>query len=84
MDRINPKIFGLNSKIKLYRNSDLIQIDKKRKSRIIMKDGENILKISQAIKEIYPNIKIEVLISGPICSKTLNFLKSNDLEVIRC
>lgn len=84
LKEINPKIFNLSSRVKLYgHNSELIQIIKKRKSRIIMKDGLQILEIANSIRKLYPNVKIEVLVSGPVCSKTISFLESHNISIIK-
>lgn len=80
---IDPGIFGLSNKVKLTEiDKNNIAIIKKRKSRIIMTDGNNILKQANKIKEKQPGLKISLIISGPICSKTVNFLKTNDINII--
>lgn len=68
---VDSKQFGLNSRVKLKVDDEgNIYIIKKIKSRIIMKDGEKIVEVSQAIKNKNHNAKVSLIISGPICSKT--------------
>ncbi len=83
MKKLNPKDFNLTSRTEILEIAEnKIAIVKKRKSRIIMKDGEAILKQIQNIKAINPNYKLVLIISGPICSKTLKLMAENGVEVI--
>ena len=82
-NEIDSYIFGLNSRVKLLGdNSQIIQIVKKRKSRIIMKDGIQLLEIANSIHKVKPDYQIEVLVSGPVCSKTLKFLEDHNIMVV--
>jgi cephalosporin-C deacetylase-like acetyl esterase len=79
---IDPKEFNLSSRIKLRGDiSKVVQIIKKRKSRIIMKDGLQLLDIANSIHKVNPEVKIEIIVSGPVCSKTTKFLADNDILV---
>ena len=79
----DPKIYGLSNKVILVEiKKNHIAIVKKRKSRIIMSDGKKIFNIVNKIKQVSPNLNISLIISGPICSKTVNFLKNNNINII--
>jgi hypothetical protein len=79
---INPKEYNLSSRIKLRGdNSKVVQIIKKRKSRIIMKDGLQLLEIANSIHKVNPEVKIEIIVSGPVCSKTTKFLADKDILI---
>ena len=52
-----------------------------RKSRIIMKDGQRIMKQAQAIHQINSNMTITVLTSAPVCSKTRAFLLEKNIFI---
>jgi|GEM_PF-5155271 len=58
-----------------------ISIVKIRKSRIIMKDGKNILSLAESIQKLNPHIKIELKTNAPLCSKTTAFLNENGLTI---
>jgi len=80
---------SLAEKFGLAKRNQLIQIDantigiiKKRKSRIIMKDGKQILDIAKQIRTNDKKTNIVLIIEGPICSKTLNFLSENKIGVL--
>ena len=71
MKNIDPKRYSLSSRTRLRQignNNISIVID--RKSRIIMKDGQRIIKQAQAIHQVNSNMIVTVLTSAPVCSKT--------------
>ena len=81
---IDPSIYGLPNKVVLTKiNKNHIAIVKKRKSRIIMNDGKIILIQVNKIKKKEPDLNISLIISGPICSKTVNFLNSQNINIIK-
>ncbi len=81
---LNPQDFGLNKRIKLIQISENnIGIVKKRKSRIIMKDGVLLADIASQIKASSPKSNVSILISGPICSKTIKFLNDYSITVLK-
>ena len=82
MNDISARKFGLSSRTILKEDGDSIIIIKQRKSRIIMKDSKYILEIANKILSYKPNYKIKLLISGPICSKSIKFLGENGIEII--
>lgn len=83
MKQLNPKEYNLHAGTEIIQLSDhKIAIVKKRKSRIIVKDGKKFLEQIAAIKEKHPNHEFALIISGPICSKTLKLMAKNRIEVI--
>jgi hypothetical protein len=82
MKNIDPKRYNLSSRTilrQIGKNNICIIID--RKSRIIMKDGQRIMKQAQAIHRINSNIIITVLTSAPVCSKTRLFLLEKNIYI---
>ena len=82
MKNIDPKRYNLSSRTilrQIGKNNISIIID--RKSRIIMKDGQRIMKQAQAIHHINSNIIITVLTSAPVCSKTRLFLLEKNIYI---
>ncbi len=82
LNRIDSGIFGFSNRVVINADKDTYKIIKKRKSRIIMKDGLQILSMAKKIKEDIPTAKIQLHISGPICSKTLKFLNENSIAIV--
>ncbi len=82
--QLNTNDFNLGSRLVLLQLSDNeIAIVKKRKSRIIVKDGLLIIKQANTIKEVKPEVKISIIISGNnICSKTVKLLDNNEIKII--
>jgi hypothetical protein len=82
MKNIDPKRYNLSSRTilrQIGKNNICIIID--RKSRIIMKDGQRIMKQAQAIHRINSNTIITVLTSAPVCSKTRLFLLEKNIYI---
>ena len=82
MKNIDPKRYSLSSRTilrQIGKNNIFIIID--RKSRIIMKDGQRIMKQAQAIHQINSNMIITVLTSAPVCSKTRLFLLEKNIYI---
>ena len=82
MKKLDPNIYGLKPRIKIFENSKkklFIVID--RKSRIIMKDGFKIFEIAQKVRQKEEQKKIGLLTSAPVCSKTKSFLSINNILV---
>ncbi len=80
---INLKDFGIAGRIKIIKNDNGFEIYKVRKSRIIMKDGAQIVDIAQLLLEHNPKAKIDLIIQGPICSKTKNLLAENQISILQ-
>jgi hypothetical protein len=82
-EKVDPTEYGLSQRTVLAGiNRKHIAILKQRKSRIVMKDGEQILQQAEAIKRKSPGMKISVMTDAPVCSKTLLFLKERGIEFI--
>jgi len=80
---LNPSDYGLGKRINIVQISDgHLGIMKKRRSRIIMKDSQKIMDIANALCKKEPQSSISLIISGPICSKTIKFLKSNLIDIV--
>jgi len=80
---IDPLDYGLPKRIKIVEIShNHLGILKQRKSRIIMKDGMQIMDIVNQIRDVKPKFKISLIISGPLCSKTRKYLNDNRVGVI--
>ena len=81
---MNPKDYNLHSRVVLLQLSENeIAIVKKRKSRIIVKDGMQIIEQANKILKITPEIKISIIISdNNICSKTVKLLNDNNIKII--
>ena len=80
MGKIVANDFGLNSRVNLVRYDDHIGIIIDRKSRIIMKDGHRIVNQAKKINTIQES-NICLYTSAPVCSKTKEFLKKNDIAI---
>jgi len=75
--------FGLSKRIQLKQLSDNeIAIVKKVKSRIIQKDALKIIEIADKIKAVSPNLKVSLICSNNICSKSVKLLENNGLKIL--
>ena len=81
MKKIDPKLYGLHSRITLRKNKKNIYIVIDRKSRIIMKDGHRILEIVKKIRDSETGKNVSVLSGAPVCSKTQKFLTENNISI---
>ena len=81
MKKIDPKLYGLHSRITLRKNKKNIYIVIDRKSRIIMKDGHRILEIVKKIRDSETGKNVSVLSGAPVCSKTQKFLIENNIAI---
>ncbi len=82
---IDPKLYGLSPSTKIKQvDTTKFEIVIRRKSRIIMKDGEGILSKVEKIKEHVGNAKISLVTSAPVCRKTKVFLKEHGISVSLC
>ena len=79
---VDPKLFGLHPATKIEKIDPLkFALVIRRKSRIIMKDGENILKKTARIQSHVPNATVVVKTTAPVCSKTRSFLREHRIEI---
>ena len=81
MKKIDPKLYGLRSRITLRKNKKDIYIVIDRKSRVIMKDGYRILEIAKKIRNFEIGKNVSVLSGAPLCSKTRKFLTENNITI---
>ena len=82
MKRIDPKKYNLTSRPTLYKKMDDIFIIIDRKSRIIMKDGYRISEQAKSIWSVDPGIRVRVATSAPMCTKTKEYLRRVNIEVL--
>ena len=81
MRKIEPKDFNLSSRINIQENDkNEVFFIIKRKSRIIMKDGERILGYVKAIQDVLPK-PINIETSAPVCSKTKAHLQNQSVLI---
>jgi len=79
---LDPKAYNLHFKTKLTQiTEDTIGIVIDRKSRIIMSDGRKILEKVHSIQEVAPSLKVVVVTTAPVCSKTRAFLEQSDVPL---
>jgi len=80
----NPRDYGLPPRTRLERISrGTIALIIERKSRIIMADGQKILKKACSIKRHDPQMRVVLKTTAPVCSKTTHFLHKNGIELIQ-
>ena len=80
---LDPKSFGLSRKTivrEIDRNTLALVIN--RKSRIIMADGRKIIAKAEKIRRLKPGIRVTLETTAPVCSKTLQYLEENDIQVL--
>ncbi len=79
---IDPKKFGLHVSTRIEMPEDhTYTIVMKRKSRVIMKDGHQILSKVEKIKAEDENATISIRTTAPICSKTKAFLEDQGISI---
>jgi len=82
-EKVDPKTYGLPSRTVLMKtDSENFTIVINRKSRIVMKDAVAILKKAEAIKERVPAAGVALETTAPVCSKSIQFLKENGIDVL--
>ena len=80
---IDPKRFGLSSRVALGQLSENhLVIIKDRKSRIIMKDGAQIIEQIKLLKGNESLLKISLATNAPVCSKTTVLFDGGGIEVL--
>ena len=80
MQKLEPQSYGLNNRINLVRIDNSIGIVIDRKYRIIMKDGDRIVKQAQVI-QVKENKPVVLITSAPVCSKTKQYLSANNILI---
>ncbi len=82
MDKVDQKLYGLPSRTVLMSDgADQFTLVINRKSRLIMKDAQAILKKAETIKEKVPNALVSLETAAPVCSKSNKFLEENGITV---
>ena len=80
---IDPKRFGLSPRSVLGQLSqNHLVILKDRKSRIIMKDGNQIIEQINTMQYNEPNVRISLATNAPVCSKTTEFLMEKGIDML--
>ena len=80
---IDPKSVGLGPRdavIQIDTDHYALFID--RKSRIVMADAKRIIEKVQILSRCFPEARISVKTTAPVCSKTNAVLKSRHIDVI--
>lgn len=81
--KISPKEFDLPSRTVLEQiDNNTIAILINRKSRIIMADGKKILEKAGKIRKVRPDYSIVLKTTAPLCSKTIDFLGKEGIQLI--
>jgi hypothetical protein len=79
---IDPRLFGLPPKTIVREiDKDTLAIVIDRKSRIIMADGRKILAKAAKIQEAKPGCRVVLKTTAPVCSKTLQYLAENGVQM---
>jgi len=79
---VDPKRFGLHHATQLEQSGEKeFTLVINRKSRIIMKDGRNILAKAARILEKAPGAVVSLRTTAPVCSKTKKLLETNNVKV---
>ena len=80
---LTAKDFGINNRQKIRKIAEQhIAIEKKRKSRIIMKDTQKIIALAKEIKASNPRLSISLISTANICSKSVKALKEAGIGLI--
>ena len=80
---VDPIKFGLSPRTAMGQLSqNRFVIIKDRKSRIIMKDGNQILEQINLILNKDPKSKIGLATNAPVCSKTTVFLQEKGIDIL--
>ena len=83
-DFLDPKSLGLHPRLLVaVIDKNTLAIIINRKSRIIMADARKTLANATKIKKAIPGKRVIVKTTAPVCSKTLQFLGNQGIEVIK-
>lgn len=81
---LDPKPLGLTAKTIVEEiDSDTLALVIRRKSRIIMTDGQKILAKVAVLRQARPDTDIILKASAPVCSKTMKYFNNKGLKVIK-
>lgn len=79
----SPEYYGLNPRTQLEDLGELhIGIRKVIKSRIIRKDAEKIVNMAKQINRIDQNLKVSLICSRNICSKSQKLVCDEGIDII--
>lgn len=79
---INPAFYGISARLKLIKTGkNKIGIYKVVKSRIIQKDALKITEIASQIRMKDPKLKIVLICTSNICSKSIQILEREGIEI---
>lgn len=82
-EKIPPSLYGLPARTELRQKSEKeITLCIRRKSRILMKDGYNIIGKAKKIRSKVPDVTIDVETTAPVCSKTRRLLFDNNIDIV--
>ena len=82
MNNIKSELYGLTSRTQLEElGENHLGIRKVIKSRIIRKDAEKIVLLAKQIQRVDQNIKISLICSRNICSKSLKLLSEEGIDI---
>ncbi len=83
-EKVDPKLYGLPPQtVLIQKGPEEFTLVIKRKSRIIMNDAKTILNKVDKIKGIVTNASVSLKTTAPFCSKSIKFLKENDVETLK-
>ncbi|NOZ75739.1 MAG: hypothetical protein GXO90_10300 [FCB group bacterium] len=81
---LNPQDVGLSKRIRLVKNNaGHIALVLDRKSRVILKDGERILRIAAAVRSRWPEAQFSLITTAPVCSKTTHLLETHRISILK-
>ena len=82
MQTLDPKIFGLPARTQLEQiDETTVALVMRRKSRIIMADGQKIVAKADKIRQYNPALTLMLKTSAPICSKTVQMLEQQGIVI---
>jgi hypothetical protein len=80
---LNPSVYNLPARTKLRAISEnQIAIVKLIKSRIIQKDAVKVVEMSRQIQSVHSNLKVSLICTSAICSKSLALLHREGISVV--
>lgn len=83
MKILSPKDYKISSRTIIEQvDENTYAIVIQRKSRIIMKDGRQVMQKIETLKTYFPNGIFLFKTSAPVCSKTLTYLTEQHVQVI--
>lgn len=80
--RTRIKVEGISSRTIVEEENGEIYLIKDKKSRIIMKEGLQIVEMNEVVKGKY-NRNIVLETTAPVCSKTITLLNDNEIKLVQ-